>query len=111
MTSTKHTPGPWESGKAYNTSGGDLWYSVVHSPAKAGTYHTPRAAEALGVSEEEALANARLIAAAPDLLDALVECLPDLKHYVATHGPGPDKRLDAVLAAIAKATGSTEVSQ
>ena len=48
---------------------------------------------------EDALADA-----APDLLAAMVDCLPDLKHYAATHGPGPDRRLAAALAAIARAT-------
>ena len=28
-----------------------------------------------------------------DLIDATKECIVDLKHYVATHGPGPDQRL------------------
>ena len=53
----------------------------------------------------ELAANARLIAAAPELLEALEAVLPDLEHYVATHGPGPDKRLAAARAAIAKARG------
>ena len=39
-----------------------------------------------------------------DLLAALQACLPDLEHYVATHGPGPDRRLEQDRAAIAKAT-------
>lgn len=42
--------------------------------------------------------------AMPELLAAAVDCLPDLEHYVSTHGPGPDLRLDALRAAIAKAT-------
>ena len=28
-----------------------------------------------------------------DLLRAVKEVLPDLEHYAATHGPGPDRRL------------------
>ena len=47
----------------------------------------------------------RLIAAAPELLEALEAVLPDLEHYVATHGPGPDKRLALAREAIAKAKG------
>ena len=31
---------------------------------------------------------------------AITLCLPDLEHYAATHGPGPDKRLFALKAAI-----------
>jgi len=53
----------------------------------------------------ELAANARLIAAAPELLEALEAVIPDLEHYVATHGPGPDKRLAIARAAIAKAKG------
>ena len=57
------------------------------------------------LARSEVEANARLIAAAPELLEALEAVLPDLEHYVATHGPGPDKRLAVARAAIAKATG------
>lgn len=32
----------------------------------------------------------------------ILECLPDLEHYVSTHGPGPDKRLDALKAELKK---------
>jgi hypothetical protein len=55
-----------------------------------------------GIRSEE---YARLIAAAPDLLEALEDCLADLQHYVSTHGPGPDSRLAKAEAAIAKAKG------
>lgn len=55
------------------------------------------------MSQETMAANARLIAAAPALAEALVACLVDLSHYAATHGPGPDKRLEAARAALAKA--------
>lgn len=48
----------------------------------------------------------RLIAAAPELLEALQACLPDLEHYAATHGPGPDQRLIVARGAIRKATGN-----
>jgi hypothetical protein len=65
---TKHTPGPWASNK-YTTS--------VSVPLKAID------CERIGFSivfvnghrEKEAAANARLIAAAPDLLEALKEML------------------------------------
>lgn len=46
----------------------------------------------------------RLFAAAPDLLEACKAVLPDLERYVSTHGPGPDRRLDMIRTAIAKAT-------
>ena len=40
---------------------------------------------------------------AHDLLEAAKAVLPDLERYVRTHGPGPDRRLDALKPAIAKA--------
>ena len=37
-----------------------------------------------------------------ELLKAVRECLPDLRHYVSTHGPGPDKRLEKLLSVLEK---------
>ena len=55
--------------------------------------------------------NARLIAAAPELLEALEEVLADAEGYARTHGAGPSAakriraRCDRARAAIAKAKG------
>ena len=92
--SAAHTPGPWTI--LPNTP---HFVRAMH-PAEgmqpvATVYHF----------DGELAANARLIASAPELLEALEAVLPDLEHYVATHGPGPDKRLVAARAAIAKARG------
>ena len=89
-----HTPGPWTI--LPNTP---HFVRAMH-PAEgmqpvATVYHF----------DGELAANARLRAAAPELLEALEAVLPDLEHYVATHGPGPDKRLAIARAAIAKARG------
>ena len=84
--SPAHTPGPWH----LNPRG---W--VVQSTGDIVTR--------LECSNNKE-ADARLIAAAPELLAALEAVLPDLEHYVATHGPGPDKRLAIARAAIARAT-------
>lgn len=110
-----HTPGPWEAGKAYKHDA-NTWFAVVFAPAKTGKYHAPRAAEALGIDKDEAAANARLIAAAPDLLEVLQEVrthCPDLLHKCEwsreiAHpltGKGKGTLLDLVDAAIAKADG------
>ena len=90
-----HTPGPWDvepKGSRHFVDGADgLTVAYI---------------DRAGVRERiEIEANARLIAAAPTLLEALEAVLPDLEHYVATHGPGPDKRLAIARAAIAKARG------
>lgn len=36
------------------------------------------------------------------LRDAVIACLPDLKHYAATHGEGPDARLAVLLEVLEK---------
>ena len=57
MTTTKHTPGPW---------------SASPSPTSDGLYHVYKAdGNFLTLEDAEHEANARLIAAAPDLLAAL----------------------------------------
>ena len=54
--------------------------------------------------EEESEANARLIAAAPSLLEAAQDVIFDLELLVSRQGPGPDRRLEALKKAIRKAT-------
>lgn len=99
-----HTPGPWSLSASFDrverrVKHGDnppLVWGIASGINSAHPDYMPRA---------EQIANARLIAAAPTLLEALEAVLPDLEHYVATHGPGPDKRLAIARAAIAKAKG------
>lgn len=84
------TPGPWEvSGNAYGTvfvHGGETMVSSV------GTQH--KALVAGGNSHDTlTLANARLIAAAPDLLEAL----KDARFALYGNGPGNPK-IDAAIA-------------
>ena len=100
----QHTPGPWSLSPSFDrierrVQHGDnppLVWGIASGINSAHPDYMPRA---------EQIANARLIAAAPELLEALEAVLPDLEHYVATHGPGPDKRLAIARAAIAKAKG------
>jgi type VI protein secretion system component VasF len=91
MTNTQHTPGPWSSDTdAYVVNNSDevladVFYVESHSPDL-----DPRLIRK---------ANARLIAAAPELLAALqaLVALPN-KHR-------PEEMWEAARAAIAKATG------
>lgn len=99
MSKTKHTPGPWVVKSArsgfYVESQFDV---IVDSLDESGRY---------GAIDDEA--NARLIAAAPELLEALE------KLYALVEGESPslldedsggDSRLDIeICAAIAKAKG------
>lgn len=89
MSEVKHTPGPWTVlGEGIYCA--DNWFFIADVPVNF--------AEHSGVQE----ANARLIAAAPELLEALQELLE------------VQAELDAEIAerkaraAIAKATGETE---
>lgn len=88
---SKHTPGPWQRDGL-----------SISAPQRGVVARCPTVKNG-GVFD--CSDNAHLIAAAPDLLEALKECLPDLEHYASTHGPGPDRRLEQARAAIAKARG------
>lgn len=110
-TQATHTPGPWEIG-SINKRDKNLWWSAVFTPKSAGKFHTPRACEALGVDREECEANARLIAAAPEMLEALRVTLhraEQARHSSEQPGPILAEWLDGIIAearaAIAKAEG------
>ena len=60
-----------------------------------------------GIDREQRLANARLIAAAPDLLKAAQDALYEMRHMIAPSNRFTDV-VDALDAAIAKATGETK---
>ena len=94
----KHTPGPWETDKME----GDFFPRVILPPREDWCKSSITINEGRG-DMEECQANARLIAAAPDLLEALRElagCLNVLN---------PNRRLVKALrearASIAKAQG------
>ena len=105
MSETKHTPGPWEVEEHEN---GDIETSVcglVKTTYRSG----PSGGLDLKQMKEEALANARLIAAAPDLLGALQDCYSELVKVMSVHSfwAGGNPRLFGKCeAAIAKATGA-----
>ena len=90
---SKHTPGPWKFYDDSNDGKTNRIEIVAIGKTVARIYHS--------VPEED-LPNARLIAAAPDLLNAVRFLLSN-----------PDNRIskadrDAAYAAIAKATGETQ---
>ena len=93
----QHTPGPWntEGPKDWNTSGRTI---IVLNPERFPTafvpaWDAPKPGEEYAA--EEARANARLVAAAPDLLEAL-------RHLVMSNKP---EFIKAGIEAIAKAEG------
>ena len=96
-TQAKHTPGPWEIG-SINKRDKNLWWAAVFTPKNTGKPHTPRACEALGIDREECEANARLIASAPELLEAL--------ETIATGNTDPARMVEIAREAIAKTEGA-----
>ena len=104
---TQHTPGPWlvETRKHVyaikDTKGQDLTYQDTEPQTDGGSV-TSR-----GRSENETLANAHLIAAAPELLSALETCVSELNQIAFIQ---KDKlaaeAIQKAHAAIAKAKGS-----
>lgn len=116
---SKHTPGPWSlheyqngyptlvrtaEGKVervsweYSIGAGDILLGHAKASTGGGGFPKPR-------TREEAEANARLMAAAPELLEALKRLasvceLADIKSHIPGH-------LALAREAIAKATGTT----
>ena len=108
---TKHTPGPWrltESGDAIVSADGgtlivetgqDYWQNLEAAAAGASSdiakRHLP-----------QVRANARLIAAAPELLEALKQATAALAWHEQVHGVAMDAVVvEKARAAIAKAQG------
>lgn len=107
---SRHTPGPW----AYTTAP-EGWCFNVHQADDADTNH-PHSCDVAFMTvscDPKAVqeANARLIAAAPELLDALKHCESMLMSYSidrVDHEQIEDKALTKIRAAIAKATGEQQ---
>ncbi len=108
----QHTPGPWtiswynctmdkedvEHAKSkgnLNAKVGDVLWRAPRSIGPCGSEHSHWGGDLLTVEE----ADARLIAAAPDLLEAL-------QHLMVAHGEQLDYAFQQAQDAIAKATGS-----
>lgn len=93
LEDAKHIPGPWT---AILSSGDESWMVAAEMPvARIPNY------------DDRAAANARLIAAAPDLLAALERCLPFVDSIRAMTGGDGDLTALTARAAIAAAKGET----
>ena len=95
----KHSRAPWTIVGPVREDGGDNYAITTDGKIIAECY-----GKVAIDTYSPSYRNARLIAAAPDLLAAATNCIADLEHYVRTHGHGPDERLEALQAAINKAT-------
>lgn len=122
MSAATHTPGPWFVGNNDRPADGDddglrgtdIYARIPDGGYFRGTVATLYAAPHIGgITVEERDANARLIAAAPELLAALQGAIGALEFSRDYHNDlsnaeqafAQDK-LDAAQAAIAKATGA-----
>lgn len=116
-----YTPGPWEFNPSIPLlnqwgAGTDLYCATVAVGEQAICVVAHD-----GLEDEEAIDNARLIAAAPELLEALFALLPHVEHAdncgdmdaynnadVPTCGCGLDSARERASAAISRATGEGE---
>lgn len=94
---SKHTPGPWGHKTWDVNKDGEFNYTVEKDDKSI--------CEIVGTGEQ-AEANARLIAAAPELLEALKVCSAELFAQCADH-PRAMLFVKEARAAIAKAEGET----
>jgi hypothetical protein len=101
MTDVKHTPGPWEAIYSKRLGQWDIRYVRPYY-----TFREDREVALILTSLDDALdaANARLIAAAPDLLAASVRSLAIIEDF-ETSFKVTLKEGDLLRAAIAKAEG------
>lgn len=112
-----HTPGPWEVWSGANTHCFEGVIRSPHSPNAIAFVHAKFSEVDSDVVSVEPSPDARLIAAAPDMLDALEEILPEIECRCgqAYTGRGLHEsnslchHFKAVESAIAKAKGK-EVS-
>lgn len=101
MSQSKHTPAPWTIGDITSTSPGNglagrLAASIHHSANLS--HPLARVAARDDLDAEEVLANARLIAAAPDLL-------AQLKHAIHWHDQLTAEDVARYMAVVDKAEG------
>ncbi|OOE15148.1 hypothetical protein BSR09_00660 [Stutzerimonas degradans] len=92
--SNGHTPGPWRAVQASNSG-------QVHILAEVNGYDRAISMDIWNDCDEQE-ANVRLIAAAPDLLEALEHCVDSLGSEFAL----PSECIQQARAAIAKARGA-----
>jgi len=100
MTQFKGTPGPWEvedNGHFYDINAGRATVGNVCSSISWFDNDEHRG--------PVAMANARLIAAAPELLEALTVTLDEIGHWLSQQKPELRQKL---VSAITKATGETK---
>lgn len=100
---SKHTPGPWKQGGKHGHNAGTI-YAPGKEDAIASVYGIPMHTQVEDVPERyaEGMANARLVAASPELLVALKLIVADLPSNRDWLDPAVEQM---ARAAISKAEG------
>lgn len=106
MSAPKHTPGPWTATTRITgdeISPEETHVELIRKPGVMGQESIKGIClvHSWGIRDAEHHANARLIAAAPDLLEALVEARDVIDSKIGL----TDAILDQIRAAIARAEG------
>ena len=98
---TQHTEGPWNVSGLLNEPGRDYRHEMVNAdgPTVIASIFVPASHPNRPDSEATCAANARLIAAAPELLEAL----KGLIGFITSTPPHQRRQWEAAKAAIAKA--------
>lgn len=99
MTQTNHTPGPW----SLKMTGWRTNPFAIYSPRRPGAVACVPSRTSVPLDEQDA--NGRLIAAAPDLLDALEAMTAAFDWQAPNANPAINAAVEAARAAIAKAKG------
>ena len=112
MSDTKHSSGKWEVKKASSDCDGFIIISEGRMLAIVEASSIPGHAKHIP-TEKEALANANLMASAPDLLEALQGLVRycEAVKYTAGMGENQLKRFEAAKVAILKATNKEELKK
>lgn len=109
--SNAHTPAPWVLKIRPAEHDNNITVAEIEQPRlvkyRGGIARLQSAEHIDGIDEDELVANARLIAAAPDILEALKGLLADIQDYQRINNLGGEDNHWQVIArvAIAKAEG------
>lgn len=112
LSRVQHTPGPWRVDTTVALGAYGVWTDYATHPGHDGAGYPKQVCSMrptdVSASREERDANARLIAAAPDLLSACNEAFAFVQRYVEIAARTPSDNCvrlrDRLHAAIAKAT-------
>lgn len=94
MSKAAHTPGPWKLRRAEHVLEHDF---ILHTGSHIMAWSIPRADRSNTGKKSEHIANAKLIAKAPELLKAL--------ETIAAGNTNPDEMVEIARVAVKKATG------